>query len=282
MPSTAGDRIEQVGEQGPDADVVAGLAGGEGEVPPVGVDVLAQQGDLGDAVGGEPADLGHDVVDRPADLGAAHGGHDAEGAGVVAADLDRDPGRVGELTPGGQGARELGVVLGGRRLEDLGDRTVGPGAVQQLDGPGHVVGADHDVDVRRPGPDLVAVLLGQAAGDDDLHAGMRVLDRLEVAEVAVEAVVGVLPDAAGVEHHHVGDVVAAGAHQAVGLEQAGDALAVVLVHLAPVGAGSSRCGPTRLPRLRGASPDRAAGPGATGDVRPARTGRWSRRRGRRG
>jgi hypothetical protein len=49
------DGAQQVGEQRPDARTTSspGLAGGEGEVAAVGVDVLAEQGDLGDAVGGE-------------------------------------------------------------------------------------------------------------------------------------------------------------------------------------------------------------------------------------
>ena len=67
-----------------------------------------------------------------------------------------------------------------------------------------VVGAEDDVDPRGPADDLAAVLLRHAAADGDLHAGVRVLHRLEVAEVAVEPVVGVLAHRAGVEHHDVG------------------------------------------------------------------------------
>ena len=66
--------------------------------------------------------------------------------------------------------------------------------------------------------------------------GCFVLDRAQVAEVAVEAVVGVLPDRAGVEHDDVGRVGVGGPHVAGVLQQAGDALGVVHVHLAAVGA----------------------------------------------
>ena len=69
---------------------------------------------------------------------------------------------------------------------------------------GQVVGAEHDVDVAGPLDDQLAVLLGQAAADRDLQVGPAVLERLEVPEVAVELVVGVLPDAAGVEDDDVG------------------------------------------------------------------------------
>ena len=97
-----------------------------------------------------------------------------------------------------------------------------------------VVRAEDDVDPRRPADDLAAVLLRQAAADGDLHAGAGVLDRPQVAEVAVEPVVGVLPDGAGVEDDDVG-VVALGRGGVAGrLEQPGEPLGVVHVHLAPV------------------------------------------------
>ena len=99
-----------------------------------------------------------------------------------------------------------------------------------------VVRAEHDVDVRRPVADDLAVLLGQASRHHDLATVALALPRLEVTEVAVELVVGVLTDAARVEHDDVGVVLGAAAHEPVGLEQAGDAFRVVLVHLAPVGA----------------------------------------------
>ena len=51
----------------------------------VGVDVLAEQGDLADAVGGEVAHLGHHGLRLAAALGPAHVGHDAVRAEVGAA-----------------------------------------------------------------------------------------------------------------------------------------------------------------------------------------------------
>ena len=113
---------------------------------------------------------------------------------------------------------------------------LGAGLVEQLGGPVHVVGAEHHVDVRRPLPHQVAVLLGEAAGHHDLEAGALRLERLQVAEGAVQLVVGVLPDAAGVEDDDVRVLGTLGLGQPVGLEEAGDAQRVVLVHLAPEGA----------------------------------------------
>ena len=104
----------------------------------------------------------------------------------------------------GQGRGEQEVVVADGLVEDLGDGAVPPSVVEQLDGAVDVVGAEDHVDVGGLLADELAVLLGQAASHDDLQVGAGVLVPLELAEVAVELVVGVLPDAAGVEDHHVG------------------------------------------------------------------------------
>jgi hypothetical protein len=58
----------------------------------------------------------------------------------------------------------------------------------------------------------------------------------------VQFVVGVLPDAARVQHDHVGVVETAGRYQAVAFEDAGEPLGVMLVHLAPEGADEVAAG----------------------------------------
>ena len=200
------------------------------ELHPVRVDVLAEQGDLEDALGDQGLDLGQDVARAAVLLLAAQRRHDAEGAGVVAAHGDGDPAGVGRLAPGRQRGRE-----DLERLEDLHlGAAVVPGPLQQHRQRADVVGAEDHVDPRRLPHDLAAVLLGQAAADRDLHAGVGVLDRAQVPEVAVEAVVRVLPYRAGVEDDHVG-VAAVGAHVAGRLEQTADPLRVVHVHLAAEG-----------------------------------------------
>ena len=85
------DGAQQLGEQRAQPIGLAVAAASRLQVAAVAVDVLPEQRDLGDTVGGQLLDLGDDVGERPADLGPAHGGHDAEGARVVAADLDGDP-----------------------------------------------------------------------------------------------------------------------------------------------------------------------------------------------
>ena len=107
------------------------------------------------------------------------------------------------------------------------------GLVEQLGGAVDVVRAHHDVDVAGPRAHEVTVLLGEAAGHDDLATVALRLPRLQVAEVAVQLVVGVLADAARVQHDDVGVGLRRGGDHPVGLEESGDALGVVLVHLAP-------------------------------------------------
>src|SRR5690606_3557366 len=72
------------------------------DVGAVRVDVLAEQGDLADPLTDQGLDLGEDVAGAAVLLLAAQRGDDAEGAGVVAADGDGDPGGVGALAPGRQ------------------------------------------------------------------------------------------------------------------------------------------------------------------------------------
>ena len=63
------------------------------ELDAVGIDVLPEQRHLENAVGDQHLDLGQHVTRAPVGLLAAQRRHDAEGAGVVAAHRDRDPAR---------------------------------------------------------------------------------------------------------------------------------------------------------------------------------------------
>jgi hypothetical protein len=161
--------------------------------------------------------------------------------------LDGDPGRVGEVAHGGKGARELA-----RLVDDLHHRSpLGRRPPEEVAGGGDVVGPEHGVHIGRPLLDRTLVLLGHAPPDRNLHAGAAVLDRLQVPEVAVQLVVGVLPDRAGVQDDHIGILGGGGRDEAVGLEEAGDALAVMGVHLTPEGA--DEVGAAHRTRLRATS-----------------------------
>ncbi len=181
---------------------------------------------------GQRPHLGEHVAGTTVLLFAAQARHDAERAGVVAAHRDRDPGRVGGLAPGRQDR--------GERLERFLELRLCflplAGALEQGWQRADVVRAEHDVDPGGAPGDRGPLHLGQAAAHRDLHAGCGVLDREQVPQVAVQPVGGVLPHGAGVEHEHVGRGAAGSALVAGVLQQAGQPLGVVRVHLAPVGA----------------------------------------------
>jgi len=201
------------------------------ELHPVGVDVLPQQSDLLDTLSHQHADLSQDVAGTAVGLPSPERRDDAEGAGVVAAHTDRHPRRIGRVAPRGQRGRK---AL--ERFDDLDLRLVlDASAFEQDRQRTEVVGAEDHIHPGGPGDDGVPVLLRHASADRDLHTGSGHLRRGEVTEVAVQPVVGVLPDRAGVEHHDVGLRVLSAAAVAGGLQDAGDPLGVMHVHLAAVG-----------------------------------------------
>ena len=219
------DRAQELGEErSPPRDVAA-----------VGVDVLSEQRDLGDATARQQLDLGHDVVEWAAHLGAPHGGHDAKGARVVAAGLDVDPRRIGQLAHGAGTEQGVGARLGRRRVKDLHERAFGPRPLEQTRRAGEVVRAKDHVDPADLLLNQLTVLLRQATADGDLQSGLRFDQLFEPAEGAVETLICVLPDAAGVEDDHVCVILGGDRRQALADQQPREPLGVVLVHLAPEG-----------------------------------------------
>ena len=220
------DGAQQLGEERPPLRDVAA----------VGVHVLPEQRHLGHPAPGEQLHLRHDVVEGPAHLGTPHRRDDAEGAGVVAAGLDVRPTPRTEAR-GRRRDRAAGCSprLGRRGVEDLHDGALGLRPAQETGRTGQVVGAEDDVDPAHLLLNALAVLLGQAPADGDLQTRLGVDQLLQAPQRPVEPLVGVLPDAAGVEHDHVGVLHGGGRRQAVGHQQPGEPLGVVLVHLAPEG-----------------------------------------------
>ena len=127
-------------------------------------------------------------------------------------------------------SRRVGSVEGFENLELR--LAVVPGALEQGGKGPHVVGAEDDVDVGGFLEDDRLVLLREAPAHGDLHgAAALALDARELAEVAVELVVGVLAHGARVDDHDVG-VTRLGPHVSGGLERAAQPLGVMHVHLA--------------------------------------------------
>ena len=172
---------------------------------------------------------------------AAQRRHDAERAGVVAADADRHPGRCTA------DSRAVGRVDGNissdssdldLRLRLCRARSSSTGSDPMLCVPNTTSTHGARSTIRpwsfcaRQPPTAICM------------PGLRCFDREQVAEVAVEPVVGVLPHRAGVEHDDVGVVAAArpGRNPPASSRPA-EPLRVVHVHLAAVGAHLVRpCG----------------------------------------
>ena len=168
---------EQVGEQRAQRHRLTGLSALPLKIAAVGVDVLAQQSDLGDPAFDELGGLVHQQLQGSADLGAPHRGHDAEGARVVTAHLDGHPRRIRGVAAHRQCGGEAVAVVLDRRFQNFDDGPVGRGS-DQFRGPMHVVGAEHHVYVVGPLLDQIPVFLGQTAGHRDLHVGALLLEPL--------------------------------------------------------------------------------------------------------
>ena len=110
------------------------------------------------------------------------------------------------------------------------------GTVEQRRQRPDVVGAEYDVDPWGPPQHRVTVLLSQTAADRDLHIGVGLLARRQVAEISVQLVVGVLAHRAGVEHDDVGVRPIGRLAVSGGFQQPRQPLGVVHIHLAAIGA----------------------------------------------
>ena len=174
----------------------------------VAVHVLTQQGDLFVACFHKAAELGQDVAGLAALFAAAHIGHDAVCAEVVAAIHDGQPGAELALAPDGDvlhDDRALGrvqqhaLVL----LQLLGDELR-----QGVD----AVHAEHKIDVGVALAQLFhhMLLVSHAAAQADDKAALFLLETLQRAHVSEHALLGVLTHGAGVEQDEVGvfDIVA--------------------------------------------------------------------------
>ena len=218
-----GDVLDQHCEVGD----LAGLA----HLAAVGVDVLAQQRDLLDALVGQARHLGQHFLERAAELLAAGVGHDAVGAVLAAALHDRDEGRRA-LDP-----RRRQMV----ELLDLGEADVDLRAAGALAGLEHLrqavqrLRAEDHVDIGRALDDGCAFLAGHAAADADQHA--LLLQVLDAAEIAEDLLLRLLAHRAGVEEDQVGLFRVVGRRVALGgLHDVGHLVRVVFVHLAAEGA----------------------------------------------
>ena len=203
---------------------------GGGQVAPVGIDRLAEQGHLAHARGGELPHLRHDGRARVAPLATPGHGHHAEGAPFLAALHHGDEGLELAHGFGSSGDLDEGRLA---RLQHGGSR--GARARHQLTHARHRGRAEHEIDRGRALLDLPLPELGHAAHDADEDVRPLALEMLELPQAREDLVFALLADGASIQEDQIG--VLCGLRQLVALiaQQTGDALRVVLVHLTAVG-----------------------------------------------
>src|SRR5215468_661962 len=234
-------RGEVVGIRGGEADALdaldlvdlleeGGEIGGRREIAAIGIHGLPEERHLAHAGCGELADLGDDGRRRMTPLPPAGHGDDAERAVLLAAFHHGDEGL--ELS------RLLGTrgELDERRLARLEHGSArGTGTIDELAHARDGGGAEDEIDVRRALLEPTLPELRHAPHDADHEIGARALEVFELAQPREDLVLGLLPDRAGVEEDQIGVLRHFRELVALLLEQTGDALGIVLVHLAAVG-----------------------------------------------
>ena len=195
----------------------------------VGVHGLPQEYDLAESFRGRVLDLAEHLVRRQAALPPANIGNDAEGAELVAPSHDAHPGADAVRAGGHQ------VPVGFHAAQPDRQRRLFSRLVDQLRKPAISVRADHEVHLGNALHQLPAQMLRHAARDAQDHAGAEELVAGQLAETSVDALLGVLPDRAGVHEDHVRFLGALHAPVSGAPELAQHQLRVGHVHLTAVG-----------------------------------------------
>ena len=170
---------------------------GKGDAPGVGVDILAQEGDILVALPHQALHLPENVLRPAAPFPAPDIGDDAVGAEVVAAIHHRHPSLGPAGAPGGQplhdGIRLLPLCLDA-------PLPLAEGLVDALRQAGPSVGPGHDIHmgVASFEPVRHALLLGHAAHQGDEQPRLLALVLLEGAHGAKDPFFGVFPHGTGV------------------------------------------------------------------------------------
>jgi hypothetical protein len=162
----------------------------------IGVDRLAEQSHLGDAVGYDARDLAHDVGELAAPLWPTGRRHDAIRALVVASALDWNP-RAHPIEPT---SRDVLVMLFEvelhRRRAPAGARTLDQRRESAVS-----VGSNDQVDVLRAVEQARPKPLRHAAGDTKHRVGLHV--PLELAQTADHALLGVIANRTRIDENDV-------------------------------------------------------------------------------
>jgi len=192
------------------------------------VDCLAKQRDLGGSARGESSDFADHVGEFAAALRAPRHRNNAERALIIAAALHRHECRDCIVAHGGH----VFVVLPFLERDFGGPLTVAR-ASDQLRQATVAIRPDDEVHLRNALEQLGTEPLGHAA-DDAEHVAWPLV-ALQLAHAAEYALLGVVPDGAGVHEQHIGQGGIVRAHVSLASQDAEHQLGIRDVHLAAVG-----------------------------------------------
>ena len=163
----------------------------------VGVDILPQQGDLPVAICHDLLHLMQDILRQTAALAASHIGHDAVGTKIIATVHDGHPGR--NRTPSHR--RCFAFIRQLSFAQDYIDNVLTPDFQfpHHLGQPMHFIRAQHEINMGCPSQQGFAFLLGHTAGNAENQLRPLALQALDLANLAIDLVLGRLPHAAGIQ-----------------------------------------------------------------------------------
>lgn len=199
---------------------------------------MSEQPDFFGTLFDEVSRFAEDVIEVAADFTSAGIGYDAKRAKVVAAFGDGDVGFAAVDVAGLDpffGNEVLNVVAGAFLPLGHEDAFAFAYACEHFGEAEEIVGAKDHVDGFFAAEDGLAFLLGDTAADADDEVRICVFEFTEPTEEAVDFVLGIVADGAGVDDDERGVVRGFGEGIAVRFEHALHFKAVVLVHLATVG-----------------------------------------------
>ena len=168
------------------------------EIGAVAGDVLGDDDELLRPVGSELPRFLQNVLHRPGAIPAPDEGDGAEGAEIVAALRDAQP---GPARAGGDHAGQL--VDRGALIAEKAERAALHDGVCGGDNILEAAHAEHRVDLRQLREDGVLVALGQTAGDDQPAESARLLELRHFEDVVDGLGFGGVDKAAGIHDHQI-------------------------------------------------------------------------------
>ena len=168
----------------------------------VGIDVLSQQHDLPDPFIGQLSDFSQDIRRTAADLPSPDVRNDTVGAEVVTPLHHGNKTGEAGFRPDRRKQVQALVIVDKRCFRTALSLFGPPDHIRQQV---QIMGSENQIQVGKLVQQLFPLLLGHATTDgDNLRLPVALVDA-KVLETLVDLLLGAAPDAAGIQHDHIGD-----------------------------------------------------------------------------